>query len=59
MKSIEEHRRALARQGIEPDCMPKEYWTNYAAKRRRIMQALKQGHPPPKDDCPSCRLMTD
>ena len=58
MQSIEEHRRALARQGIDPECMPREYWERYAAKRRAFKIAQRQGKPQRKG-CNCCRLITE
>jgi hypothetical protein len=58
MQSIEQHRRTLAKRGIEPDCMPDEYWQRYAAKRRAFK--LTQGKPQKQNGgCDCCRLNTD
>jgi hypothetical protein len=65
MDSIEQHRRKIAASGIiDPDCLPPEYWTRYAAKRaiekyQARATAACADRVAKAGDCPGCRLVTD
>jgi hypothetical protein len=41
MLSISRHRARLASNGIDPECMPAEYWRRYAAKRHAVEAIAK------------------
>jgi hypothetical protein len=65
MDSIEQHRQRIAASGIiDPDCLPPEYWTRYAAKRavekyQARATAACADRVAKAGDCPGCRLVTD
>jgi len=65
MDSIQTHRRRMIEAGIiDPDCLPPEYWTRYAAKRavekyQARATAACADRVAKAGDCPGCRLVTD
>jgi len=56
MMTIERHRRDLAAKGIDPDCLPAEYWQKYDAKRTAWKAARRNGKPATAGGCKGCRI---